>query len=240
MERQDISAIEAREMLATGEGVIVNAAALEQLFAGRDQLRAEVDRLRTALDASQYNLKNLLATIHRDGGQYLAEHGEPKAFCDALDTVVNTTARAEAAEKERDEWRTKALDVEKHPVVVALMRELNEAQSLVAVIRGALEEAGDVVHACFCETEEIRGKVCHPSCTAINAALALTPASAGNRIKVEATRKCAAVLRDDLIAAAGDVQGTEFINAIYAASGWLEQMADGIEAEAEKEAANGR
>jgi hypothetical protein len=67
----------------------------------------------------------------------------------------------------------------------AAIARAEAAESLVAGLRGALEEAGDVVHACFCETEEIRGKVCHPSCIAINTALTITPASAGNRTDEE-------------------------------------------------------
>jgi hypothetical protein len=91
-------------------------------------------------------------------------------------------AEVEDIRQQRDYWQEEAVE----------MRRYKEAsESLLAGMRGALEEAGDVIHACFCETEEIRGKVCHPSCTAINAALALTPTSTGNRIKAEALREAA-------------------------------------------------
>jgi hypothetical protein len=76
-------------------------------------------------------------------------------------------------------------------------RERDAAEALVAELREALDDAGDVVHACVCETEEIRGKVCHSSCIAINAAISLTPASAGNRIKAEALREAAQRILND-------------------------------------------
>ena len=85
-------------------------------------------------------------------------------------------ALVEDIRQQRDYWQEEAVE----------MRRYKEAsESLVAGLRGALEEAGDAVHACVCETEEIRGKVCHSSCIAINTALALTPASAGDRTDEE-------------------------------------------------------
>ena len=102
-------------------------------------------------------------------------------------------------------------------------RERDAAEALVAVLLGALEEAGDVIHACVCETEEIRGKVCHPSCMAINTALALTPASAGARLKGETLREAA-----DSVPEGAD------------AHNWFYMLAEKYTAEAEQEAANGR
>lgn len=135
MERQDISAIEAREMLATGEGVIVNAVALEQLFAERDQFRAEVERLRGVVN---------------DLGEML---GDVRKQRDAA------TVRAEAAE------------------------------SLVAGLRGALNEVDEAL--CGITGLGNMAKQVAVAYTAINAALALTPASAGARIKVEAEKEAA-------------------------------------------------
>ena len=56
----------------------------EELMAGRDELRAE--------------LQNLLAVIHRDGGHYTAEHGLEKSVQDAMRLVPELRA-------ERDELR---------------------------------------------------------------------------------------------------------------------------------------
>ena len=48
------------------------------------------------------------------------------------------TRRIEELEAERDKWRTKALDVEKHPVVVTLQRELaEERERLDAILEGS-------------------------------------------------------------------------------------------------------
>lgn len=112
----------------------------------------------------------------------------------------------------------------------SLLRERDERIASLAALRGALEEAGDVVHACFCETEEIRGKVCHPSCIAINTALALTPASAGARLKAEALREAAK--------AASVHQGAKHWE-FDELHDFLLHEADRLTAEAEKEAANG-
>lgn len=133
------------------------------------------------------------------------------------------TVRAEAAEKEALDY----IDYRNQAVISrnAMERRLEAAEALVAGLRGALEEAGDVIHACFCETEEIRGKVCHPSCTAINAALALTPASAGNRIKAEALREAVEEVRHD-VAAQESASSTRWA---------LLCIADCLTAEAEKE-----
>ena len=155
--------------------------------------------------------------------------------------LTDAEARLAEAERERDQLRAEVEDMRQQrdywqESAVEMRRYKEAAESLLAGLRGALEEVDEVL--CVTKAQDI-GDAVVKAFSIINAALALTLASAGNRLKAEATRKCAAVLRDDLIAAAGEVQGKEFINAIYAASGWLEQMADGIEAEAEKEAANG-
>lgn len=134
--------------LSAGETSIALRRCFAQVAAERDQLRAEVDRLRPCRFCRETG-----------GGEGLCTCGETWGSLTAK--LTTATARAEAAE------------------------------ALVAWLRGALDDAGDVVHACVCETEEIRGKVCHSSCIAINAALTITPASAGNRIKAEAYREAA-------------------------------------------------
>lgn len=62
-----------------------DARALERELAA---LRAEVKRFRSQRD-------NLLARIHRDGGHYLAEHGEAKALQEADMIVAETYAEVE-------------------------------------------------------------------------------------------------------------------------------------------------
>jgi len=79
------------------------------------------DRLEAA-SAPMWNLRELLAVIHRDGGQYLDEHGMEKAFADAVELssarivdaeqsapmlsegVVERVARA-ICEANSDTWR---------------------------------------------------------------------------------------------------------------------------------------
>lgn len=56
--------------------------------------------------------------------------------------LTDAESRLAEVEKERDEWRTKALDVEQHPVVVALLRERDEAQGLVAGLDAMEKEKG--------------------------------------------------------------------------------------------------
>ena len=52
-----------------------------------------------ARDAQQlrYDLRNLLAVIHRDGGHYFTDHGQEKAVKDGMEKVVNTYAALEAS-----------------------------------------------------------------------------------------------------------------------------------------------
>lgn len=89
-------------------------------------LIAKVERAEAGRDESRRHLGELLAVIHRDGGQYQAEHGAAKATQDALSKLSSlrcelydlrgeyeeTAAlfgawkqRAEQAESERDEAR---------------------------------------------------------------------------------------------------------------------------------------
>jgi chromosome segregation ATPase len=128
----------------------------------RQRLTDAESRLAEA-ERERYQLRALADTA-RDGMRQLGE---------ALEA---SRAEVEDIRQQRDYWQEEAVE----------MRRYKEAsESLLAGLRGALEEAGDVIHACFCETEEIRGKVCHPSCIAINTALTITPASAANRTDEE-------------------------------------------------------
>lgn len=45
--------------------------------------------------------------------------------------VADLEAKLEKAEAESDEWRAKALDVEKHPVVLALLAERDDARAAI-------------------------------------------------------------------------------------------------------------
>ena len=104
--------------------------------------------------------------------------------------LTDAEARLAEAERERDQLRAEVEDIRQQrdywqEEAVEMRRYKEASESLLAGLREALEEAGDVVHACFCETEEIRGKVCHPSCIAINTAFTITPASAANRTDEE-------------------------------------------------------
>jgi hypothetical protein len=131
-----------------------------------DAALAELDRLHAETGTSCDKwLKACMATFN--AYQPMRQLGE------ALEA---SRAEVEDIRQQRDYWQEEAVE----------MRRYKEAsESLLAGLRGALEEAGDVIHACFCETEEIRGKVCHPSCIAINTALTITPASAANRTDEE-------------------------------------------------------
>lgn len=53
-------------------------------FRNVDDMRAEIDRLKR----ERHHIYDLLARIHRDGGQYTAEHGIEKACDDAEAQVV--------------------------------------------------------------------------------------------------------------------------------------------------------
>src|SRR5688500_11658590 len=62
--------------------------------------------------------------------------------------------RAEMAEREREEWRTKAMDVETHPVVVALRQEKERAAADNAALLKHLRRMVDAVG----ETDAFDGK----------------------------------------------------------------------------------
>ncbi len=81
MERQSISDIQAKELLATGDGVIVNAGKLERLIANRDDLR---EQLAAATEAHE-NVRELFAASQRAELQLASD-------------LQAATARAEKAE----------------------------------------------------------------------------------------------------------------------------------------------
>ena len=64
-------------------------------------------------DASRH-LSDLLARIHRDGGQYEAEHGIDKAVADADDKVTRLNAMTDAA-RDMKRWREKIIRAMRAP-----------------------------------------------------------------------------------------------------------------------------
>ncbi|MEN6604281.1 MAG: hypothetical protein ABFD86_17860 [Bryobacteraceae bacterium] len=69
-------------------------------------------------------VKVRLEAVERERDQLAKRNRELRQVVDTQVSQIEAACKqAEAAEAERDEWRTKALDVEKHPVVVALVEE---------------------------------------------------------------------------------------------------------------------
>lgn len=80
-------------------------------------------------------LRNLLAVIHRDGGQRQDEIGD-------LAEAVRDGERVVTAERgESAEWKRKALSASEHPVVVAYRADLAETQAALVRCREALRQA---------------------------------------------------------------------------------------------------
>lgn len=102
-----------------------------------------------------------------------------------IEQLTAATARAEAAEKEALDY----IDYRNQAVIIrnAMERRLQAAESLVAGLRGALEEVNEAL--CGITGLGNMAKQVAVAYTAINAALALTPASAGARLKAEALRE---------------------------------------------------
>lgn len=67
-------------------------------FAATDEER----KLKEQLDAANRNLGNVLAVIHRDGGDYRAKHGDDKATEDAITEWARLRQELDAVTAERD------------------------------------------------------------------------------------------------------------------------------------------
>lgn len=128
-----------------------------------DAALAELDRLHAAATPGEWQI---------NGSHIYGPDPKRSLIAQTLDWPTNSRDAIAALHNAYPALRQRLLDAESR--LAEVERERDAAEALVAGLRGALEDAGDVVHACVCEIEEIRGKVCHPSCTAINAALALT------------------------------------------------------------------
>lgn len=174
-----------------------------KLVAENRELRAEVDRLRAVVN----DMGDLMADVRRQR--------------DAA------TARAEAAEKEALDY----IDYRNQAVISrnAMERRLEAAEALVAGLRGALETLNHAAKVaisteyggCFDEETPLVIRLLDGTCDETDAALALTPASAGNRIKAEAYREAA-----------------RLVDSCSAET--LHREADRLTAEAEKEPSNGK
>lgn len=68
--------------------VIINHVAHSITWSKQDCPYCEIDRLTAQLARYQSKYNNLLAVAHRDGGQYLAQHGEEKAGDDAITAIL--------------------------------------------------------------------------------------------------------------------------------------------------------
>jgi hypothetical protein len=128
---------------------------------------------------------------------------------------IDWKARAEAAEAERDEWRTKALDVEKHPVVVALLAERDalRVMSSCAATFGELHQMAPVVAAMIEPHEWDNRQPAEQKRWLIEQADALASHNAALRAALEAIDKKLFDLQNE------DVEG---VDDSEVADGWFE------------------
>ena len=100
MERQTISDVQAKELLVTGDGVIVNAGQLERLLTERDTLRAEL----AAAKEQSWQLEALIVDAHfRAFGARHYAYVDPKSACDLLVAdIAATQHERDKAEAEND------------------------------------------------------------------------------------------------------------------------------------------
>lgn len=194
----------------------------EKLTAERDQLRAEVDRLRGESERhlAAYN------TAEQERHDLVSKH---ELRCLQRDAA---TARAEAAEATLRDLATilnphESFDASKLPGwardTVARAEEADQAEKLVAGMRVALEDIRD------------NSRTCAGAQLKAHAALALTPASAGAKLKAEAWGEAA----EKVAEWSEKLMGYERA-AVLGCAANLTEIAERLTAEAEKEAANGR
>ena len=60
------------------------------------------------IEELERDLLNLVCRIHRDGGHYIAKHGEAKAIADADIVATQNNADLDALQADRDEWKARA------------------------------------------------------------------------------------------------------------------------------------
>ena len=96
------------------------------------QQRAEIDRLRR----ERHHIYDLLARIHRDGGQYTAEHGVEKSCDDAeaqvvtwIDTIIGIDSLIEQARI-----------AEREACAAICESRITPGTGSVAILRGAAEK----------------------------------------------------------------------------------------------------
>lgn len=68
--------------------------------------------LREQLTKAQFDLGNLLAVIHRDGGHYAEKHGRAQTVAGAMNVVCSLRDRLTEAHTEIDNLRVKVAEVE--------------------------------------------------------------------------------------------------------------------------------
>lgn len=88
------------------------------------ELEEEIESLK-AQTVNMY-LGNLLAVIHRDGGQYQSEHGTERAVSDALKKIPRMQGRLNELESDLDkiEERNNQLELATPETYTKQMREL--------------------------------------------------------------------------------------------------------------------
>jgi hypothetical protein len=109
-----------------------------------------IDRTGHDVQALQADLGNLLARIHRDGGQYLGEHGLKKAVADADVKIASVYGEVQALQAERDHWFDRAqklmADHDQSGREVGLQTECARLAAERSLLLEALREIRDFTH----------------------------------------------------------------------------------------------
>lgn len=108
----------------------------------RDLLKAETESLR-------HRLNELLCVIHRDGGHYIAEHGEEKALADAHTVALTALHEAEQfkARCAELEGRARAFRSAAEDAIVALDRTKRQSDA-IAGLYVLLDPPSDRIESC--------------------------------------------------------------------------------------------
>jgi hypothetical protein len=101
-------------------------------------------------------LNELLCTIHRDGGQYIQEHGQAKAYADAVEKLNEWKFLPEqlaAVTKERDEYKQDCKDMQED--YITFRKELAASQHYAQQLREALHVCAESIRHRFGKCHEL-------------------------------------------------------------------------------------